>query len=61
EREKQKLEQQLGPLEKQLGNEAFLSRAPEDVVRGARQRHAELTQQHRKLLESIERLGSPPA
>ena len=61
EREKQKLEQQLGPLEKQLGNESFLSRAPEDVVRGARQRHAELTSQHRKLLESIERLGPPPA
>ena len=61
ERERQKLEQQLGPLEKQLGNEAFLSRAPEDVVRGARQRHAELTQQRQKLLESIERLGPPPA
>jgi valyl-tRNA synthetase len=58
EREKQKVEQQLRQLEKQLGNESFLSRAPEDVVRGARQRHAELTQQYRKLKESLARLGS---
>lgn len=57
ERDRQKMEQQLTQLAKQLGSEGFLQRAPQDVVREAKQRHAELTDQHRKVVESLERLG----
>ena len=60
-RDKVKIEQQLSQLDKQLGNESFLSNAPENVVEGAKRRHAELTQQHRKVVESLERLGQLPA
>ena len=56
ERDKLKIEQQLVQLERQLGNESFLSKAPEDVVDSAKRRHAELAEQHRKVVESLERL-----
>jgi len=56
ERDKLKIEQQLVQLERQLGNESFLSRAPKDVVDNAKRRHAELSQQLRKVAESLERL-----
>jgi len=56
ERDKLKIEQQLNQLERQLGNESFLSKAPEDVVDSAKRRHAELAEQHRKVVESLERL-----
>ncbi|PYU96193.1 MAG: hypothetical protein DMG25_02470, partial [Acidobacteria bacterium] len=55
ERDKVKIEQQLTQLDKQLGNESFLSRAPKDVVDNAKRRHAELSQQLRKVAESLER------
>ncbi len=58
ERERDRMEQQISQLKKQLNNQLFLSRAPDDVVRGARQRYVELTQQHGKVVESLERLGS---
>jgi valyl-tRNA synthetase len=56
-KEKEKLEKALGQAQKQLENQEFLSRAPRDVVRGVERRHAELTAQFRRLLESLERLG----
>jgi len=52
-----RLENQLAQLAKQLENPAFLERAPRDVVRGIEHRHAELDQQYRKVLASLERLG----
>jgi valyl-tRNA synthetase len=64
-RDQLKIVQQLSQLDKQLGNESFLSRAPEDVVEDTRRRHAELSEQLRKVVESLERLdhgdGSLPA
>jgi valyl-tRNA synthetase len=54
-KEKTKLESALAAVTKQLGNESFISRAPEEVVLAARQRHAELTEQLRKVIESLER------
>ncbi len=55
-RERDKVLQQLIGVEKQLGNRSFRERAPEEVVRGAERRHAELRAQIQKLNESLERL-----
>ncbi|HEV2232394.1 MAG TPA: valine--tRNA ligase [Terriglobia bacterium] len=57
EREREKLEQALAQSKKQLDNQSFMDRAPRDVVRGVERRNAELTEHHRKVLESLERLG----
>jgi valyl-tRNA synthetase len=56
-KEKEKLEEQIAQAKKQLQNQGFLDRAPRDVVRGVQHRHSELTDQYRKVLESLERLG----
>jgi valyl-tRNA synthetase len=56
-KEKEKLERALAQGERQLQNQDFLSRAPRDVVRGVERRHAELSAQLRRVLESLERLG----
>ena len=56
-KEKQKLEQQLTQVGTQLGNQAFLARAPREIVRGAEHRRKELEEHLRKVLESLERLG----
>jgi valyl-tRNA synthetase len=55
-KEKQKLEQLLAQVRAQLGNQAFVARAPKDVVRGVEHRERELTEQLGKVLESLERL-----
>jgi valyl-tRNA synthetase len=57
-REREKIEQQLTILANKLENQAFTSRAPADVVEGARRRHGELIEQLRKIDESITRLGA---
>ena len=57
-REKENLERSLAQTDKQLANEEFRSRAPRDVVRGVEHRHAELSDQYRKVLESLEKLGT---
>jgi valyl-tRNA synthetase len=56
-KEKQKLEQQLEQIRVQLSNQEFLARAPREVVRGAEHRQRELTEQYRKVVESLERVG----
>jgi valyl-tRNA synthetase len=56
-KEQQKLLRDLAGLEAQLGNEQFLSRAPEKVVESLRQRRTELTVQHSKVTETLEKLG----
>ncbi len=56
-RERQKLEQQLAQVQSQLGNQAFLARAPRDVVRGAEHRLKEVEEHLRKIVGSLERLG----
>jgi valyl-tRNA synthetase len=56
-KEKEKLEKGLAGVRKQLENQDFMSRAPQEVVRNTEMRHAELTAQLRRTLESLERLG----
>ena len=56
-KDKLKLEQQLAQVKSQLGNEAFLARAPKEIVRGAEHRMKELEEQLRKVTDSLERLG----
>jgi valyl-tRNA synthetase len=55
-KEKEKTEQALAAVKKQLDNEDFFRRAPQEVVRGVERRHAELVDHYRKILESLERL-----
>jgi valyl-tRNA synthetase len=53
EKEKEKTEQALAQVQKQLDNESFLARAPHEVVRGVARRRAELQEHLRKILESL--------
>ena len=55
EKEKEKTEQALAQVQKQLDNENFLARAPQEVVRGVAHRRAELAGHLRKILESLEK------
>ena len=54
-KEKEKTEQALAQVQKQLDNEDFLARAPQEVVRGVAHRRTELAGHLRKILESLER------
>ena len=56
-KDKEKLEQQLTQVRGQLGNEAFVARAPKEIVRGAEHRLKELEEQLHKVSDSLERLG----
>jgi valyl-tRNA synthetase len=56
-KEKEKLEKGLAQIQQQLENQEFMSRAPKEVVRNVEKRHAELTAQLRRVLDSLERLG----
>ena len=56
-KQKEKLEQSLAQVKKQLEDKIFLSRAPREVVRNVEHRHLELTDHYRKVLDSLERLG----
>ncbi len=57
EREKEELEQSISQTQKQLDNQGFMSRAPQDVVRGVQRRHAELIEHLRKVNEALDKLG----
>ena len=61
EREIPKAKQQLERIERQLANESFRSRAPQDVVTGAERRRAELVDQFQRLEQSLARLGAAPS
>jgi len=56
-KERARLEEALERVRKQLENRNFTARAPQDVVRAAEERRAELEIQFQKVLESLERLG----
>jgi valyl-tRNA synthetase len=56
-RELQKLEEQMAQGRRQLDNEEFRRRAPQEVVRATEHRYAELAERHRKLVESLGKLG----
>jgi len=57
EKEAEKVAKELGDVSGKLGNESFLSRARPDVVARERERHARLTQEQGKLLESLKLLA----
>jgi valyl-tRNA synthetase len=57
-RERARLEQQLNQLEKQLQNDGFRRRAPQEVVRATERRRGELSQQHTKIVESLQKIES---
>jgi len=56
EREWSKVRQQREQAERQLANESFRSRAPQDVVAGVERRRIELADQEQRLAESLSRL-----
>ena len=56
-REKEKLERDMASLGGQLANEQFLAKAPPAVVQNMRQRKEDLSSQHRKVVETLEKLG----
>jgi valyl-tRNA synthetase len=55
-KEKLKIEEALAGVKKQLENESFLARAPQEVVRSVTRRRDELADHLRTTLESIEGL-----
>ena len=57
-KELDKLDGEIGKIEKKLGNEKFLSRAPAEVVEEQRVRRAGFEQSREKLTEAIGRLAS---
>jgi valyl-tRNA synthetase len=64
ERDFARASQQLEQTERQLANESFRSRAPQDVVAGTERRRAELVGEVQRLEQSLTKLGqapSPPA
>jgi valyl-tRNA synthetase len=56
ERERSRIRQQREQVERQLANESFRSRAPQDVVAGVERRRVELADQEQRLAESLARL-----
>jgi valyl-tRNA synthetase len=55
-REIGKVDKEIGVLEKKLGNEAFVARAPEDVVAEQRGRLADEHTRKQRLTEALESL-----
>ena len=58
ERERGKMQGEIDKIDKKLGNEKFLSRAPEAVVEEQRERRSEADMSCRKLDEALGRLSS---
>jgi valyl-tRNA synthetase len=56
-KEREKLAQALAQAKAQLENQAFVERAPREVVRGVERRRAELEDHYAKVVEALERLG----
>jgi len=56
-KEKEKLAQALAQSRVQLENQAFVERAPREVVRGVERRRAELEDHYAKVVEALERFG----
>jgi len=57
-RELAKVEKDLAVLQKKLGNESFVARAPAAVIAKDRERHAELETARAKLREALTKLAS---
>jgi valyl-tRNA synthetase len=52
----EKVDQELAPVSKKLANQAFLSKAPEDVVTKAREKHDQLTETLQKLHATLDKI-----
>ena len=53
----QKAEAEIGRIDAKLGNEAFVAKAPEEVIEEQREKRAEYEAQRAKLAEALKRLG----
>ncbi|MBP6010703.1 MAG: valine--tRNA ligase [Alphaproteobacteria bacterium] len=53
----QKAEAEIGRIDAKLGNEAFVAKAPEEVIEEQREKRAEYDAQRAKLAEALARLG----
>ena len=58
EKEIQKVDGEIGKIEKKLANPGFIAKAPEDVVEEQRERHAEYNQSRTKLSDALGRLAA---
>jgi valyl-tRNA synthetase len=56
-KEKDKLAKALAQVKKQLDNQEFMARAPQEVVRGVERRHTEVSALYEKASESLKKLG----
>jgi valyl-tRNA synthetase len=56
EKELEKNTQELVGVQKRLGNESFLEKAPQDVIDKVHARHADLTEKHDKLTANLQRI-----
>ena len=57
-KEIKKLADEVGKIDAKLGNEAFVSRAPEEVVEEQRERRSQAEQTRERLSTALERLGA---
>ncbi|MEX2453768.1 MAG: valine--tRNA ligase [Rhodospirillaceae bacterium] len=57
-REMQKVDGEIGRIEKKLANEGFMSKAPAEIVEEQRERAAEYRQSRDKLSEALDRLAA---
>ena len=55
-KEAQKAESEIARIDAKLGNEAFVAKAPEDVIGEQREKRAEYEAAHAKLTEALKRL-----
>ncbi len=56
EKELDKNTKELVGVQKRLGNESFLEKAPQDVIDKVHARHADLTEKHEKLTANLQRI-----
>jgi valyl-tRNA synthetase len=57
-RERDKVNAEIGKIDKKLGNESFVSRAPAEVVEEQRERREEYAATHARLSEALDRLAA---
>src|SRR5262249_49912320 len=57
-KEIKKLADEVGKIDSKLGNAAFVSRAPEEVVEEQRERRAQAEQTRERLSTALKRLGA---
>ena len=57
-RERDKIDAEIGKIDKKLANESFVSRAPAEVVEEQRERRGEYAATHARLSEALDRLAA---